>query len=99
MTGAERVRRDVRGWQWPTAAECERVRTPKRDQLEAHAYAFFDSARELAAIVCRECDLGGLDMARQPVHVAVSRFLERARKAHAWTPPPEEDADGGAPAS
>lgn len=80
------------GWNWPTAEECERVRTPKRHQLEAHAYAFFDSARELAAVVCRECDLGRLDMARQPVHVAVSRFLERARVASVWEPP-QEGAD------
>lgn len=85
------------GWNWPTAEECERVRTPTREQLRDHAYAFFDSARELAAVVCRECDLGRLEMDRQPVHVAVSRFLARARRAQGITP--KEHADGGAQAT
>lgn len=78
-------------WRWPTAEECEDAPRPTLEQAAEFGRAFERVARELAALICRECDI-----TRQPIHVPVVRFLVLTRNASAWAPPaPADDANAG----
>ena len=77
-----------KGWIWPTAEECQTASPCTDQQLLRIVRRLEDSARELAGVICRECD-----MERQPCHVPVVRLLSILKTAGAWHPPaPADDA-------
>lgn len=89
MTSAANIRRGVRKpWTWPTEEECLTAHPCDNDQLALIVRRLSDSARELAAVICRECD-----MERQPIHIPVIRLLTLLKTASECVPhPPAFDA-------
>jgi len=63
-------------WKWPTEDDCLRRHPCDNDQLTLIVRKLHDSARELAAVICRECD-----MDRQPIHTPVIRLLTLLKTA------------------
>jgi hypothetical protein len=68
-------------WKWPTADECLTAHPCDNDQLTLIVRQLSDSARELAAVICRECD-----MVRQPIHLPVIRLLVLLKTASECQP-------------
>ena len=75
-------------WKWPTEDDCLRKHPCDNDQLTLIVRKLNDSARELAAVICRECD-----MDRQPIHLPVIKLLTLLKTASGCQPhPPACDA-------
>jgi hypothetical protein len=70
-----------KGWIWPTEDECLRNHPCTDEQLVLVVRRLEQSARELAGIICRECD-----MVRQPIHVPVIRLLVLLKTASECQP-------------
>jgi len=68
-------------WKWPTHDDCLRRHPCDDDQLTLIVRKLNDSARELAAVICRECD-----MDRQPIHGPVLWLLVLLKTASECQP-------------
>jgi len=68
-------------WKWPTEDECLHNHPCTNEQLVQFVRRLEDSARELAGVICRECD-----MVRQPIHMPVIRLLVLLKTASECQP-------------